>query len=90
MIRHLLRLVWNRKRQNLLVALEIFLSFGVLFAIAFTVGVNYYNWRQPLGFDGDEYRYGRRNSERSPEKADQDPCREESRRNSRAGLDREQ
>lgn len=51
MTRHLLRLVWNRKRQNLLVALEIFLSFGVLFAIAFTVGVNYYNWRQPLGFD---------------------------------------
>ena len=54
MIRHLLMLVWNRKRQNLLVALEIFLSFGVLFAIAFTVGVNYYNWRQPLGFDADD------------------------------------
>jgi putative ABC transport system permease protein len=52
-IRHLLRLVWNRKRQNVLVALEIFLSFGVLFAITFTVGVNYYNWRQPLGFDVD-------------------------------------
>jgi putative ABC transport system permease protein len=53
MIGHLLRLVWNRKRQNLLLVVEIFLSFVVLFAITFFAAYNYYNWRQPLGFSID-------------------------------------
>jgi putative ABC transport system permease protein len=51
MIRHLFKLVWNRKRINFLVTLEIFLSFLVVFAvIVFAV---YYtdNYRRPLGFD---------------------------------------
>ena len=30
MIRHLLRIVWNRRRTNLLISIEIFLSFLVL------------------------------------------------------------
>jgi putative ABC transport system permease protein len=51
MIRHLLRLVWNRKRQNLLVTVELLLSFAMLFGVVFTAGALYYNWRQPLGFD---------------------------------------
>lgn len=51
MIRHLLRLVWNRKRSNLLVAVEILLAFIVLTAVA-TLGVFYVdNYRRPLGFD---------------------------------------
>ena len=51
MTRHLFQLVWNRKRQNLLLAFEIFLSFLVLFAVVFVSATYYYNWRQPLGFD---------------------------------------
>lgn len=51
MIKHLCKLVWNRKRINFLVTLEIFFSFLVVFAvIVFAV---YYadNYRRPLGFD---------------------------------------
>jgi putative ABC transport system permease protein len=50
MTRHLLKLVWNRKRTNLLLMAEIFFSFLVLFAIV-TVGVFYAdNFRRPLGY----------------------------------------
>ena len=53
MTRHLLRLIWNRKRTNFLMVLEIFVSFIVLFAV---VGVGVYtldNWRRPIGFSYD-------------------------------------
>jgi putative ABC transport system permease protein len=53
MIRHLLRLVWNRKRQNLLVSIELLLSFAMLFGVVFTASALHYNWRQPLGFETD-------------------------------------
>jgi len=33
MIRHLLRIVWNRRRTNLLISIEIFFSFLVLATI---------------------------------------------------------
>ena len=50
MIRHLLRIVWNRRRANALVALEILLSFLVLCAVA-TMFVYYVdNYRRPLGY----------------------------------------
>ncbi|MGH9835652.1 MAG: ABC transporter permease [Blastocatellia bacterium] len=50
MIKHLIKIVWNRKRANFLIALEIFFSFLVLFAVM--VQAVYYtdNYRQPLGF----------------------------------------
>ncbi len=51
MIRHLLKLVWNRKRANALLITEIFISFIVIFAVltaAITFGSN---WSRPLGFD---------------------------------------
>lgn len=50
MIKHLIKLVWNRKRTNILIALEIFFSFLVLFAVI--VQAVYYtsNYRLPLGF----------------------------------------
>lgn len=51
MIRHLLRLVWNRRRANALMALEVFLSFLVLVAVATTALHLWNNYRQPLGFD---------------------------------------
>lgn len=50
MTRHLFTLIWNRKRTNLLVIAEIFVSFLVLFAV---LGLGVYtvdNWRRPLGF----------------------------------------
>ncbi|NUO82812.1 ABC transporter permease [candidate division KSB1 bacterium] len=50
MIKHLFKLVWNRKRSNLLIMLEIFVSFIVMFAVI-TLGVYYAdNYNQPLGF----------------------------------------
>ena len=50
MIKHLCKLVWNRRRINFLITLEIFISFLVVFGvIVFAV---YYvdNYRHPLGF----------------------------------------
>jgi putative ABC transport system permease protein len=53
MTRHLLRLIWNRKRQNFLLTVEIFCSFLTLFGVVL-FGVQYANnARQPLGFDID-------------------------------------
>ena len=53
MTRHLISLIWNRKRHNFLLAVEIFFSFVVLFGVAF-IGLKFAdNWRQPLGFDID-------------------------------------
>jgi putative ABC transport system permease protein len=51
MIRHLLRLVWNRKRANALIILEIFFTFLVVFGVG-TLGLYLWdNWRRPLGFE---------------------------------------
>lgn len=51
MIRHLLKMVWNRRRNNLLLSVEIFFSFLVLFLVV-VFGVYFAdNYRQPLGFD---------------------------------------
>ena len=53
MTRHLLTLVWNRKRSNLLIAVEVLLSFIVLSAVT-TLAVFYAdNYRKPLGFSVD-------------------------------------
>lgn len=50
MLKQMLKLVWNRKRMNGLIIVEIFFSFLVLFAVA-TAGIFYFdNYRQPLGF----------------------------------------
>ena len=51
MTRHLLKLVWNRKRSNALMILETCVSFLVVFAVA-TLGLFFLdNYRQPLGFE---------------------------------------
>lgn len=51
MIRHLLRLVWNRKRANALLIAEIFISFLVVFAVL-TAAVSFgTSWSRPIGFD---------------------------------------
>ena len=51
MIRHLFKLVWNRKRENGIVIAEIFLSFLVLFFVLVVGGTYLANWKKPLGFD---------------------------------------
>jgi putative ABC transport system permease protein len=53
MIRHLFLIIWNQKRRNFGLILEIFFSFLVLFAVL-TFIINKYNYyRQPLGFEYD-------------------------------------
>lgn len=50
MIKHLWKLIWNKKKQNFLLMSEMLVSFVVLFAV-FTLVVYYYqNYRKPLGF----------------------------------------
>jgi putative ABC transport system permease protein len=51
MTRHLLKLVWNRKRSNALMILEICVSFLVVFVVA-TLGLFFLdNYRHPLGYE---------------------------------------
>lgn len=51
MTRHLFKLVWNRKRTNGLMILEIFFSFLVVFVVT-TLGIYFWdNYRQPLGYE---------------------------------------
>jgi len=50
MIRHYLKLIWNRRRSNVLVAVEIFFSFLVVFAVVATAVYYASNFRRPLGY----------------------------------------
>jgi putative ABC transport system permease protein len=54
MIRHLLKLIWNRRRANLLLMVEIALSFLVLFAVSTLATHALGNYRLPLGFSIDD------------------------------------
>ncbi|HEX8425639.1 ABC transporter permease [Hymenobacter sp.] len=51
MIRHLFTLIWNRKRANFLLVIEIFLAFVVLFVVGSVLVFNQQNYRAPLGFN---------------------------------------
>jgi len=50
MIKHLFKLMWNRKRSTALLFVEIFLSFLVLFAIFSIAYYKYINLSEPTGF----------------------------------------
>lgn len=50
MIRHLFKLIWNRKRANALVIVEIFVCFLVLFAVSTLSLYSWTNYHKPLGF----------------------------------------
>ncbi len=50
MTKHLLKLVWNRKRINFLITVEIFFSFIVLFGVVLAAVYYVDNYRQPLGY----------------------------------------
>jgi putative ABC transport system permease protein len=51
MLTHLLRLIWNKKKQNFLLLLELFISFIGLFAGFTFVLYPYNNYKLPLGFN---------------------------------------
>lgn len=51
MIRHLLRLTWNRKRSTALLLLELFVTFLVVALVATTGLYQATNWHRPLGFE---------------------------------------
>ncbi len=53
MIRHLFKLIWNRKRTNVLMMTEIFVSFLVLFAVVALAVYMLDNWRRPIGYSID-------------------------------------
>lgn len=53
MTRHLFRLIWNRKRANVLIMLEILCAFLVLEAVVLLAAHYVNNYRQPLGFSID-------------------------------------
>lgn len=51
MIRHLFKLIWNRKRSNFLLITEIFFCFLVLFAVLSLIVYNVRNYNKPLGYE---------------------------------------
>src|SRR4051812_9955627 len=51
MFTHLFKLIWNKKKQNALLIIEMFISFIVMFAVFTLVVFSYNNYRQPMGFD---------------------------------------
>jgi putative ABC transport system permease protein len=51
MIKHFLKLMWNRKRRNSILLIEIIVSFLILFAISSMIIFNYSNLNQDLGYN---------------------------------------
>lgn len=51
MIKHLIKLIWNKKRSNFLLTTEIFASFIVLFGVMSLVLYNFNNYGQPQGYE---------------------------------------
>ena len=57
MIKHILKLIWNKKGANALVLLEILLAFLVLFAVLSFVFYNVDRLANPLGFEIENRKY---------------------------------
>lgn len=51
---HILRLIWNRRKTNAMIMIEIFLSFLVLFALGSLTYFSLGNYLKPLGFVYDD------------------------------------
>jgi putative ABC transport system permease protein len=51
MLNHLFKLIWNRKRSNLLIITEVVITFLVLFAVISMARHFYQTYQQPLGFN---------------------------------------
>lgn len=51
MLKHLFKLIWNKKKQNFLLMIEMLFSFLIMFAV-FTLAVyNYQNYKRSMGFE---------------------------------------
>jgi putative ABC transport system permease protein len=54
MFKHLFKMIWNKKKQNSLLIVEILLSFLVIFGV-FSFALNSYNnYAKPMGFNYDK------------------------------------
>lgn len=53
MLKHLFKLIWNKKKENFLLISEILISFMVMFAVLTLLIYYYNNYKQPLGFNYD-------------------------------------
>ncbi len=51
MLKHLFKLIWNKRKQNFLFLSEILVSFLVIFAVFSFLTFYYQNYSKPLGFD---------------------------------------
>jgi len=51
MLAHITKLIWNRKRANILIITEVAITFAVLFFITTLSVSNYQKFNQPLGFN---------------------------------------
>lgn len=51
MLNHLFKLIWNKKKQNALLIIEMLISFIVMFAVFTLVIFCYTNYKEPMGFD---------------------------------------
>jgi len=51
MFKHLLKLIWNKKKQNFLLMSEILVSFLVIFAVFTLIVYYYHNYKKPMGLD---------------------------------------
>jgi putative ABC transport system permease protein len=51
MIRHLIKLIWNKRKAHSLLMVEIWASFLVLFGLCTLIVFNVRNYAEPLGFD---------------------------------------
>lgn len=54
MLKHLFKLIWNKKKENFLLISEILISFMVIFAVFTLLVYNYQNYKQPAGFDAED------------------------------------
>ncbi|MEL6588617.1 MAG: FtsX-like permease family protein [Bacteroidota bacterium] len=54
MIRQIFKMIWNRKRQNSLIIIEMFFAFLILFVVLSFVFYQFENYRSPLGFDTED------------------------------------
>ncbi|MCB0636532.1 MAG: ABC transporter permease, partial [Lewinella sp.] len=53
MIKHILTLMWNKKRQNVLLLLEIFFAFLILFGVFSFAIIQLRVYSEPLGFESE-------------------------------------
>jgi len=64
MLRHLFKLIWNKKKAHTLLIVEIWASFMVLFGLATLIVINVGNYREPIGFSYDNvWAIGLRNNQ---------------------------